>query len=240
MFRDEADVAPFVVRHMLDEGCYVLVADNMSTDGTRQILDQIAASEPRLIVVDDLEVGYYQDRKMTALGQQAAEWGATWIVPFDADEWWYSPVGRLADVLTVDVPADVLKAFGWDHRPHQTDDQTDRNPFTRMRWREPDTQKFPCVAYRPHPDAWLHMGNHDIDRSGRRVAGLLEYRHFGFRSFEQMRRKVRQGKQAYDATDLPYLHGTHWREMGAMSDAELSAEWERLSTRTLVYDPCPR
>jgi len=109
-----------------------------------------------------------------------------------------------------------------------------------MVWREPDTQKFPCVAYRPHPDAWLHMGNHDIDRPGRRMTGLLEYRHFGYRSFQQMRRKVRQGKQAYDATTLPSLHGTHWRVMGAMSDAELAAEWERLCSLTdLVHDPCP-
>src|SRR4051812_46619587 len=87
MVKDEADVIEGTIRHMADEVDQLLVADNGSTDGTRDILVKLAL-ELQFTVVDDPDPGYEQSRKMSALAELAASHGATWIVPFDADELW--------------------------------------------------------------------------------------------------------------------------------------------------------
>ena len=70
--------------------------------------------------------------------------------------------------------------------------------------------------------------------------GGLELRHFQFRSLAQMTRKLRDGKRAYDATDIHAMHGTHWREGGLLSDVELAAKWDALLHEDgLVFDPAP-
>lgn len=240
MVRDEADVIEPVIRHTFAEGVdRIIVADNLSTDDTRPILERLADEFP-LEIVDDPDPAYYQDRKMTALARAAEAEDADWIVPFDADEVWYSPLGApLADVLA-DLPYDVIKAYGWDHIVTPADPA---GPIpARIVHRRTDTQKFPKVLFRAGDDFRLHMGNHDVDRAGKRLEGhgLVEYRHFGFRSLEQMARKYRNGKQAYDATDLPWLYGTHWREGGMLTDLELSAHWDVLRSEDgLIYDPAP-
>ena len=43
MVRDEEDVIRSTVAHMLDEVDAVIVADNLSTDRTREILDDLLA-----------------------------------------------------------------------------------------------------------------------------------------------------------------------------------------------------
>lgn len=93
MARDEADVIGSTVAHMLAQVDAVIVADNLSTDRTREILDEMASAHPgRLVVVEDPDPAYRQSEKMTALALRARlDFGAEWIVPFDADEVWYSP-----------------------------------------------------------------------------------------------------------------------------------------------------
>jgi len=88
MFRNEADVARYVVRHMLDECDRVIVADNCSTDETRDVLAGIADSH--FTLTDEPRFEYRQADTMMRLVGMAPE--ATWIVPFDADEWW--EIGR--------------------------------------------------------------------------------------------------------------------------------------------------
>jgi hypothetical protein len=36
------------------------------------------------------------------------------------------------------------------------------------------------------------------------------------------------------------LHGTHWREGGALSDCDMAAKWDALCSEDgLVFDPAP-
>ena len=74
MVRDEEDIVDWTIQHLLDQGVdHIIVADNMSTDGTWEWLKALAGApeQDSLIVVRDEEVGYYQSRKMSALAQQA-------------------------------------------------------------------------------------------------------------------------------------------------------------------------
>jgi len=238
MFHNEADIAEATVRHLYGEGIdSILVADNLSTDGTRQILEDLARSFPSLEVLDDDDPAHYQGRKMTALAHEAGDRGATWVVPFDADEVWYSPGGTIGEVLA-GCDADVLVAQGWDHLAHHGDPAG--HPFRSMGHRRTVPQVFPKVAFRYHPDARLAEGNHAVSHPGGDIRAGLALRHFQYRTFDQYVAKVRHGKAALDLTTLPFTQGTHWRTAGARSDAELHAEWDRLcSEEGLVYDPAP-
>lgn len=234
MVKDEADIIGTVLAHLFAEGVdEIVVADNGSTDGTRELLEVAGVT-----VIDDPEVGYYQSEKMTALAHIAGARGADWVIPFDADEVWYSPDGTIADTLDT-CDADVLPALAYEHVP-QVGDPDGPNPVVRTIHRRKDHQRFPSVAFRYHPDVIVEQGNHDVQHPGRRQWGMLEIREFQYRTFEQLCRKVRNGKAAYDATDMPQTEGAHWRRMGAMSDADLMIEWGRMTRPDgLVIDPAP-
>lgn len=235
MMKDEEDVVRWVVEHLLAEGVgEIIVADNLSTDGTREILESFG--DP-VHVVDDPEPGYYQAEKMTRLAHRMGERGAEWILPFDADEIWVADEGTLADYLTSSRSA-ILSATGWDHVVTGQDEQSD-NPFLRSPWRRAYPQKLPKVAFRYHPNAQLHMGNHDVIRPGPRTNGL-SLRQVQYRSVDQLKRKLRNGAAAYAAGDIHEMHGTHWREWDGRPDEDFEDYWDRLRAEEgLVYDPIP-
>lgn len=234
MVRDEADVIERLVEHMLAEGVdHLIIADNLSTDGTGDLLHDL----PEVTVQLDRERGYYQADKMTALARQACDIGADWVIPFDADEIWYAPGQTIRDALD-NAACDVVLAPAYDHIARLADPFMG-HPFDAIVHRRDYPQKMPKVAFRASPDARLHMGNHDVDRPGEREQ-WLEIRHFQYRSLDQMARKVRQGTEAYEAADLHAMYGTHWKELAALSDEALEARWSDLCCeQDLIYDPAP-
>lgn len=238
MFRNEQDICEAVIRHLFAEGVdRAIVADNMSTDGTRWRLDQLAQEFP-LEVITDGEAAYYQSEKMTWLARNAYDQGAEWVIPFDADEVWYAPDHESIPEALYDCEHDVCVCQGWDHIARRDDPAG--HPFKTMVYRKPDPQPFPKVCFRAHPDAVVAQGNHGVRRPGTVGPGPLEYRHFQYRTYTQFRDKVRHGKLAYELTDLPKSEGAHWRHAGAKPYNELREEWDALSdTEGLVYDPAP-
>lgn len=231
MVKDEADVISATIAQLFAQGIdHIIAADNLSTDRTRSILERY----DDLTIVDDPEPGYYQADKMTRLAHQAYDMGADWVLPFDADEIWYAEGATIADALH-HATADVIMAAGWDHIVTTEGDQ----PFSP--WRRAQPQTLCKVAFRARPDAELNMGNHDVRPAHlTRESGTLRYRHFQYRSLAQMTRKLRNGRAAYEAADIHPMHGTHWREGGALSDDELAAKWDALcSEEGLVFDPVP-
>ncbi len=224
MVRDEDDIIGWTLGQMLTQVDHVIVADNLSTDRTRCILE----SFDNVTVIDDPEEGYYQSTKMTRLAHQAGDMGADWVVPFDADEAWWLP-----DLENLD--ADVVTALPHVYVPQPTDG-TDPNPITRLRWRLPDAEPQHKVCFRYHPDAALHMGQHDVDRPGTRCDGA-RVRHYQYRSLEQVRRKVTNGVGAYDASTLSKIYGSHWRDLDALDEQGLAGWWNDYTTQALVFDP---
>ncbi|RKR92782.1 glycosyl transferase family 2 [Micromonospora pisi] len=220
MVRDEADVVEGTLRHMADEVDHLIVADNGSTDGTRDILDRLARELP-LTVVDDPEPAYYQSRKMTALADQAAALrpGETWIVPFDADELWTAEADRIRLVLP-ELDRPVAQAALTNHFCTSVDpDPAGSDPFRTMVWRQREATRLPKVAFRWEPGAVIHQGNHGVTLpSGGRAAPVLQVRHFPYRSADQFVRKAVNGAEAYRRTDLPADQGAHWRAYGEIAE----------------------
>jgi hypothetical protein len=236
MVRDEADIVAATVGHMAAQVDRVIVADNGSADGTRDILAGLDC-----VVIDDPERGYYQSRKMSALAEDAREMGAEWVVPFDADEVWTSPFGTVGDALRA-IGDDYLAAAAelHDHVPTGIDpDLTD--PIARIRWRRQKPLGLPKVAARARPGLVIEQGNHGVNYGFRPayLPGQLTVCHFPYRSAEQFVRKARNGAEAYKATDLPEEAGAHWRGYGRILEHDGEEACADIF-RTWFWQPDPR
>lgn len=259
MVKDEADVIAGTLLHLADEVDFLLVSDNGSTDGTREILAELADELP-LTILDDPEVGYRQSEKMTALASQAAGAGADWIIPFDADELWVWRGRRIRDELASADQIDIFYAELFNHFPSGVDPQG-VDPFRTIVWRQPTPGALPKVAIRWVDGCRIHQGNHGVDhphgrlrenaqqRGGNDPTGGIEIRHFPYRSAEQFVRKARNGAAAYAATDLPAHVGAHWRSYGdiltrhgpeALADVFREHFWHLSPVdHGLIPDPAP-
>jgi hypothetical protein len=203
----------------------MLVADNLSVDGTRDILNRLAREyRPRLTVVDDPDPAYLQSQKMSVLADRAHVEGATWIVPLDADELIVQRLARVRDVLP-GLPYPIAHVSLINHL-RTSIDPPDPDPFRSMVWRQPQPQKLGKVAVRWSPGAQLHMGNHGVTLPTGEVGGLqvLEIHHFPVRSAEHLIRKAQNGAAAYEAAakewpEMPADYGRHWKAWGALLKA---------------------
>ena len=98
MVRNERDILPVSLRYHLESGIdQILVADNGSTDGTAEILEEFAATNR--VHVFARPGPFHQADTTTALAREAFLRGARWVLPIDADEFWHVAAGRLQDVL---------------------------------------------------------------------------------------------------------------------------------------------
>lgn len=233
LVRDEEDIIGPVLHNLRENGIeHILAADNMSEDGTRGILELYGCD-----IHDDTNPVHDHASKATMLAHMAHErYGAEWILPVDADEVWYWTDGTLAEFFA-QCEADIVQATGWDHLVTDDDSPTEPNVVKRITHRRQAPQKLAKVAYRWHPNIECHMGNHDVTRPGVKVAGL-NYRHFQYRSYEQMVRKVRQGAAAMG--DLNETYCAHWRQAAHLDDEQLWRAWRRRCEEPgLIEDPCP-
>lgn len=229
MVRNEEDVIEHVVRHMLVQVDQVVVADNLSTDQTREILDGI--NDERLVVVDDDDPAYRQSEKMTALAEMFA-YAGDWVVPFDADELWNAPVEqRLSDWLyTYD--ESVAAGRPWVHVPTLPRKLIDC-PFEGMPQRMTVQETWPKAALRWESGMTIEQGNHWTTSA---VPDVLDIRHFQYRSLEHFRRKVTQGTQALELADLPADSGAHWRYYASLPERALTEWWHEYTNQPLVFD----
>lgn len=227
--RDEVDVVADVVTHLFAEGVdRVYVADD-SSDGTFELLADMASRLPIVLARTDSPETFLQSRVMTELARQAAGDGAEWIIPFDADEIWYSLDGRpLADALA-DVTEPAMLVDVWEHVP-QDDDDSALSPVRAMVWRRPDPWQpgWRKVAFRWFPALeTIWQGNHWVTPTVEPVAlDVLGIRHFPFRTVEQVRRKQ----------ELRHFHIGE----GEFDPATVQTIWESVSiVPDRVHDPAP-
>lgn len=254
MTKNGIDIIEPILRHTATQVDSMIVSDNNSTDGTRELLSTLSRKLP-LSVLDDPDPGYWQSLKMTALAKVARNRGAEWVVPIDQDEIWYSPFGTIKEVLNgLGSQWLVATADLYDHVTSTEDDPDELNPIKRIGWRRAYKGMLPKVACRWREDLVIEQGNHSARYSGgpTRQEGLLVVRHYPYRSVEQFISKVRSGVAAYAATDLPESSGQHWKDYGRILDSmgeagleEVYNTWFHLDQpRTLppeavIFDPAP-
>jgi glycosyltransferase involved in cell wall biosynthesis len=231
MMRDEEDIVGQTIRQLVDEGVDgIIVANNRSVDNTGVLLEELQGILPIPLVlkVDD-EPGYYQAAKMGALAAEAHEYGADWIVPFDADEIWYANGDRLAEELRL-VPRGIEAVSVPMYNHFRTAlDSADPRPVVSMMYRADERNQLNKVAYRWSPSAQIWPGNHGVSIDGRAPfteKSPLMIRHFPYRSPEQMVRKAVNGLEAYRAApELPAMLGSHWRQYGELIERYGAAQF---------------
>lgn len=226
MVKSEDDIIEGVTRHMAGEVDRLIVADNLSTDNTRRILDRLARELP-LTVIEDPDPAHYQSRKMSDLAASFADPG-DWIVPYDTDELWYSRAGRISDVLSsITSEHAVVAATLINHFGTAVDERTP-DVFQSFTWRKQQPGALPKVAFRYEHGAVIADGNHGVFLPSGRSLGActketatasLEIRHFPYRSPQQFVRKGVNGGMALALTDLPESTGMHWRGYQAIAKA---------------------
>ena len=220
MVKDEADIIGPTIDHLREQGVDgVLVVDNGSTDGTRDMLLDRQDSD-FLFVGDDHEPAYFQAPKMRLLAQWASRRGADWIVPFDADEWWYGVDDTLAQTLRSSACPVVAATI------HNIFPAPGSATGLEAEWRvDLVPARLEKVAYRAHVFAALHHGNHGVSRPGR-VGRSLRILHVPWRSEAQFRGKIANGAAALELTGprVPGVGGDHWRDLGEAED-QLGAIW---------------
>lgn len=135
LVKDEADVIEHVVRYMVGQVDHLIVQDNGSTDGTRELLAELEAEFGQrdsftagpvgsgLLVRDDPTPGYYQAEKTTELAALALSFRHAWVVPCDADEFWYAADGRSLREFLGGLAPDVayVRADLYNHLPTALD-----------------------------------------------------------------------------------------------------------------------
>ena len=89
LVRDEIDVVAATIEHFLDqEAAHLVVTDNGSVDGTREVLAEYVATG-RVSVIDEPDHTFRQSHWVTRMARVAAtEHGADWVINADADEFW--------------------------------------------------------------------------------------------------------------------------------------------------------
>jgi Glycosyl transferase family 2 len=195
--RDEADIVETWLRYHLARGVDVVIAtDHRSVDGTSDILHD-HARDGRVVVIREEGDVLRQAEWVTRMARlAAAEHGAGWVIPSDADELWWPRAGTFADILgsvpgRVGVVRGLMRHFVL--RPGD-------GPFhERMTVRARPTADLTSpyhaqvkIAHRGAPDAEVTVGNHDVTGTGLRLVREwfpFEVLHFPIRDERQLEAK---------------------------------------------------
>ena len=222
--RNEADIVDSTIRNLLEQGVdRVLVLDHMSDDGTRAMLEELAVSSP-VEIVTRTDPAYPRAEAMNYLARRAAEAGADWIVPFDADEIWRAYHGTLRGAFAR-AKSPILVGQMFDHFPRptfRTGDVVRRLPWNR-------TSMWAKVAFRWEEGAELIGGNHNVNGiDAEPVWGEIFIDHYPWRSWAQYRRKMRDGAAALRLANAEPWQGKYTQHVGSLPDWQIRLNWWRL------------
>lgn len=238
LVKNERDIIGANLDFHLNAGVdHVIVTDNSSDDGTRDVLSRYARL-PEVTVWDEAGDDYSQHRWVTRMALVASqELGARWIINVDADEFWTHPSGTLAAAfdhkaahVLVCERRNMVCALDADertpwwtrlvYRAHEPSaapsidpvDDAIASPFLLQRL-------CPKVAARGEGLVRVHQGNHAIDHAVPVLTAPSDVAiyHYPVRSRAQFVRKIEQGGAAYARNkDLPVSIGWHWRRWHRM------------------------
>lgn len=226
MVRDEADIIRQWIDYHLAQGVdAIIITDNGSVDGTREILQQYSDAG-NIDLRDEPLQQKQQGQLVTAMAREAStRYGADWVINADADEF-VMPVDRslrLRDVFerldpalasftvpVVNLVGRIAKSGAGIDRLVWRDERTNE----QLQQRGVLAQPTPNAVHIGSPDVTVVQGNHlvSIGSNGKPPAELaLEVLHLPWRSWQQLQNKVEISGRAYAANPVlqpsPNHHG---------------------------------
>ena len=214
LVRDQADIVRENISFHLDHGVdFVIVTDNRSTDGTRDILSEFARSDD-VVVVDEPGQSYDQARWVGRMVQLARErFGAKWVIPADGDEFWLPGNRNYRSDLAS--PANVFYVQ-WNNMVPV--DGAPWQEFTQVGDALSYDVSLPKVFFATTGFREVHIGNHDVRIVPRVTSPSRNIRlyHYPIRSYAQFERKVVDGYRAIANTpSATQSDARNWRDWHA-------------------------
>ncbi len=209
--KDEVDIVKNNIVYHANKGCDAFfIVDNASTDGTREVLEELS-KEYDLTIVDDLTPDHNQSQNMTMLTLLAQKRGFDWVIENDADEFWYPESGSLLTGLNRDEGVLRVQRFNvlpqleepdnWFRSPWHTQNTIHFDMYSSYSKGENNFLFAPVlhkVMVNPHGIIGVGGGNHGarhvIDKfKGRKFSSWnnnLKIFHFALRSYDRFEKKV--------------------------------------------------
>jgi SAM-dependent methyltransferase len=202
--KNEADVIEAFVRHNLELMDALVVLDNDSVDGTREILVQLRQEGLPIVLFDDPIIGHFQAEKVTAVYRQVVPtFRPRFVFLLDADEFIVVPSREaLYTQLRTMRPGSQALYYWRTYIPAPTNTApsiSDPLHDITHHKRSEDPWAKSIIATKPSIDTKLKIqqGNHDV-KLGRRSLATLRLQdaalaHFPVRSIDQATSKALVG-----------------------------------------------
>lgn len=230
--KNEADIIETMVRLNLRFLDHLHLFDNGSTDGTGEILSQLAREMDAVSFEVDARTGHPQTGILNDfLNGRVASYAPTHVIPLDGDEILCGdPSAFRSECDAVNVPL-LLK---WrTYVPREDDDQNQENPVRRIVHRR--LSERPQFSKSTMPKSLLGLaqlgpGSHIVLQDGKKVSSKksesAHIAHFPVRHPEQVVGKALVGHWGLKLRSAPKSEGEQWRNISQeiLEKGELSQE----------------
>jgi hypothetical protein len=247
--RNEQHIIPICIGHLLNnlKVDRVLVADNGSSDSTKEILERIARQDER-VRWTDASGPFLQSEIVTELAMSAYREGARWILPNDADEFFafgtktINGVPASSNIGAFEIGVRTFIQFSWVRNDHPRALESMflfarpiGNVETGRRLVESGAIASVQHAYpgklllRAHPSLVIEKGNHKA-----KIDGDLEHLprarvlHAPLRAADRLAHRRATGIHLNDMVSGNI--SWHLRRLRNFDDNELTDEWRANST----------
>jgi hypothetical protein len=208
MVKNEADVVEAFVRHNLAYLDALIVVDNDSADGTREILSALQAEGLPLVIFDDPIFGYFQSEILSFVYRRVVPvFRPRYVFLLDADEFIVTRGRDELEAELAQLPPGSQAQYCWRTYVPSPEHRELADPLRQITWRRraeaPAYPKSIVICSRDlDPRITIAQGSHDvqIESLGSLPARLLAsaaLAHFPVRSLEQLQGKVLVGWLAY-------------------------------------------
>jgi len=222
--KNECDVIEAFVRHhaaLLDG---LVVVDNASGDGTREILDLLVCEGLPLVVVDDATLEFRQAEIMSYLARATfATFGFDRLFLLDADEFVFAADRAEIDRALAPFRDDESVRIPWATYVPSGEDEPGVSPLARIVDRR-GTERVPEYkivlpsSFASRVGATIAQGNHSITDGGTTVrtpVADLRLAHLPVRSPAQLLTKSLLAWTSYVAMGYDGEYGAQWKTLAA-------------------------
>jgi hypothetical protein len=204
MVKNEADVIEAFVRHNMSLLDALVIIDNDSIDGTREILVQLQQQGLPIILFDDPIVGHFQSEIVTAVYRKVVpNFNPRFVFLLDADEFIVTPSREtLYTQLRALHPATQARYCWRTYIPAPTGPEGDpwdplRSITHRRAYEKPRSKTIIVTKPKINKSILIQQGNHDVNVRGGQLRSVqlrdVALAHFPVRSVDQLTGKVLVG-----------------------------------------------
>jgi SAM-dependent methyltransferase len=204
MVKNEADIIEAFVRHNLRFMDVLVIADNDSVDGTREILVQLRQEGLPIVLFDDPIVAHFQAEKVTALYRRVVpEFKPSFVFLLDADEFVVAPSREALYLELRAMQPGVQAQYYWrTYIPAPTSRVPDiSDPLRDITHRRANEEPWPksIIVRDPALDTKLKVeqGSHSVICAGKPLPAVklrdVVLAHFPVRSIDQATSKALVG-----------------------------------------------